>query len=74
MWLLSFSEFPEGKIHYQMIAGNVSFVQEIRSESPENHEKPSVSCHCERSEAISWPTRDCFGGYRRLAMTGPRGE
>jgi hypothetical protein len=39
----------------------VSFVQEIRSESPQSHEKPSVSCHCERSEAISWP----IGGLLR---------
>jgi hypothetical protein len=25
-------------------------------------------------KAISWLTRDCFGGYRRLAMTGPRSK
>jgi hypothetical protein len=46
----------------------VSFVQEIRSESPESHEKTSVSCHCERSEAISWPIWGLLRRLRRLAM------
>jgi hypothetical protein len=46
----------------------VSFVQEIRSESPESHEKTSVSCHCERSEAISWPIGGLLRRLRRLAM------
>jgi hypothetical protein len=46
----------------------VSFVQEIRSESPESHEKPSASCHCERSEAISWPIVGLLRRLRRLAM------
>jgi len=62
----------------------VSFVQEIRSESPESHEKTSVSCHCERSacpacheqsvversvgKAISWPIGGLLRRLRRLAM------
>jgi hypothetical protein len=48
--------------------GTVSFVQEIRSESPESHEKTSVSCHCERSEAIFWPIWGLLRRLRRLAM------
>jgi hypothetical protein len=34
-----------------------------------SHEKPSVSCHCERSEAISWPIWGLLRRLRRLAMT-----
>ena len=51
------------------LGDTVSFVQEICSESPESHEKPSVSCHCERSEAISWPIWGLLRRLRRLAMT-----
>jgi hypothetical protein len=53
----------------QTAEDTVSFVQEIRSESPESHEKPSISCHCERSEAISWPIWGLLRRLRRLAMT-----
>ncbi len=48
----------------------VSFVQEIRSELPESHEKTSISCHCERSEAISWPIGGLLRRLRRLARMG----
>jgi len=52
------------------LGSTVSFVQEIRSESPESHEKTSVSRHCERSmgKAISWPIGGLLRRLRRLAM------
>jgi len=31
--------------------------------------KTSTFCHCERSEAISWPIRGLLRRLRRLAMT-----
>jgi hypothetical protein len=48
----------------------VSFVQEIHSKSPESHEKTSVSCHCKRIEAISWPIGGLLRRLRRLARMG----
>jgi hypothetical protein len=34
-----------------------------------SHKKTSASCHCERSEAISWPIWGLLRRLRRLAMT-----
>jgi len=56
----------------------VSLIQEIRSASPESHEKTSVSCHCERSKAISWPISPSRSPWRagkpvlRSAVCRPR--
>jgi len=36
------------------------------------NEEPSAFCHCERSEAILWPSRGLLLRLWRLGMTGMR--